>query len=165
MPVSPWQIPQVLQQTQRICRSYQHWVGQPLLPKLLTNLGTLTPEQLAQALYEAPFVILSHGTEPDPILNYGNRVALDLWQASWQEFTQMPSRLTAEPMERQERAKLLAQAAEKGYIDGYQGIRIARNGERFWIENAMIWTILDEQEQVAGQAATFSQWRSISPKP
>jgi len=31
-------------------------------------------------MFEAPFVLISHGTEDDPILNYGNRVALWLWQ-------------------------------------------------------------------------------------
>jgi hypothetical protein len=157
----PWQRPDVVRQSQQICHSYQHWTGQSLLPEP----ANISPQQLAQALFEADFVVLSHGRETDPILNYGNQQALDLWQASWLEFTQMPSRLTAEPMERQERAKLLAQAAAQGYIDGYRGIRIARNGERFWIENAMIWTLLDEQGQISGQAATFAQWRGISPEP
>jgi hypothetical protein len=153
----PWQQPEVVQQSQRICHSYYHWLGQPLVP----NLDTLTPAQLAHTLYTATFVVLSHGTEADPILNYGNQIALDLWQTSWQQLTQMPSRLTAEPMERQERAKFLTQVAETGYVSGYRGIRIARNGQRFWIENATVWTVLDEQGQVAGQAATFAQWRAL----
>jgi MEKHLA domain len=158
--VYPWQRSDVVRQSQRICRSYQHWLGQPLLPGL--DIEVVAPQQLAQILYNVDFVILSHGTETDPILNYGNQRALDLWQASWLELTKMPSRLTAEPMERQERAKLLAQAAAQGYIDGYRGIRIARNGQRFWIENAIIWTILDEQGAIAGQAATFAQWQPLS---
>jgi hypothetical protein len=153
----PWQQPEVVRQSQRICHSYHHWLGQLLLP----NPATLTPAQLAQALYTAAFVVLSHGTEADPILNYGNQITLDLWQTSWQQLTQMPSRLTAEPMERQERANFLAQVAETGYVSGYRGIRIARNGQRFWIENATVWTVLDEQGQVTGQAATFAQWRAL----
>jgi hypothetical protein len=127
----------------------------------LPNPATLTPAQLAQTLYTAPFVVLSHGTETDPILNYGNQIALDLWQTSWQQLTQMPSRLTAAPMERQERANFLAQVAETGYVNGYRGVRITCTGQRFWIENATVWTVLDEQGQVAGQAATFAQWRAL----
>jgi hypothetical protein len=157
LPAEPWQQVQVVQQSQRICRSYQHWLGQPLLPEA----DALNPAQLALALYAAPFVVLSHGTEADPILNYGNQVALNLWQTHWSDLTAMPSRLTAEPMERQERAQFLAQVAEKGYFDGYRGIRIARNGQRFWIEHATVWTVLDEQDQAVGQAATFATWKML----
>jgi hypothetical protein len=115
-------------------------------------------------LYNAPFALLSHGTEADPILNYGNQVVLGLWQTTWEDLTRMPSRLTAEPMEQSERAKLLAQAQNQGYIDGYRGIRIARSGRRFWIENAQIWTVFDQQGEVCGQAAKFSKWQWLEAR-
>ena len=36
------------------------------------------PEE-AEALMDAPFVVLSHGTEDDPIFNYGNLAAQKLF--------------------------------------------------------------------------------------
>ena len=59
----------------------------------------------AQALYHAPFPILSHSTADDPILTYGNLAAQTLWEMPWDALTQLPSRLTAEPMERSQRGR------------------------------------------------------------
>jgi hypothetical protein len=149
-----WSQDVILRHSQRLLKSYQRWLGQPLLP-----FGSV--EQQAQALYEAPFVVVSHGVEADPILNYGNQQALDLWEMDWQTLTQTPSRLTAEPINQRDRAKLLAQAKEKGYIDHYRSIRISSTGRRFWIENVTLWTVLDETNQPCGQAATFATWTFI----
>lgn len=109
----------------------------------------------ARQLFEADFVVVSHGTEADPILNYGNRAALRLWEADWDGLTAMPSRLTAEPTHREERARLLARAAEHGFIDDYAGVRISATGRRFRIRNAVIWNLVDAAGAPAGQAATF----------
>jgi len=150
-----WQQPDVLQHVQRLLRSFYHWTGRSLLD------AEGTPAEIAQKLFEAPFVIVSHGTQPDPILNYGNRKALELWEMNWEQFTQTPSRCTAEPIERQERARLLEQARTKGYIDDYKGIRISSSGRRFWIQDVVIWDVLNEHNNRCGQAATFDRWEFI----
>lgn len=142
----------VIRHTQRLLRSFYHWTGAPLLP----NDGDQTA--LSQALFEAPFVVVSHGAEADPILNYGNRQALKLWRIEWEQFTQTPSRLTAEPMERADRDRLLQQAKANGFINNYQGVRICSTGQRFSIHNVILWTVLDEKGVGCGQAATFDQW-------
>jgi hypothetical protein len=144
-----------LQHTQRLIRSYQHWTHEPLIQPI----GSL--EDQAKALFEALFVVVSHGTESDPIFNYGNQQALMLWEVDWETFTTMPSRQSAEPMNQRDRAQFLAQAKAKGYIDNYRGIRISSTGKRFWIEDVMLWTVLDEADQPCGQAATFSTWKFI----
>jgi hypothetical protein len=115
-------------------------------------------DNLAQTLFEAPFVLLSHGTESDPILNYGNRMALTLWETDWEQFTRMPSRLTAEPLAREERAHVLTDVARRGYTNSYQGVRISTAGRRFLIERAVVWTIVDAHEGYRGQAAMFEKW-------
>jgi len=112
-------------------------------------------------LFEAPFVVVSHGVEPDPILNYGNQAALDLWELSWGQFTKTPSRLTAEPDDRAERGRMLKQARVNGYFDGYRGVRISSTGRRFLVEQALIWTVLDLAGRPMGQAATFSHWSMV----
>jgi hypothetical protein len=150
--LSPWKDPTVIQHSQRLIQSFVHWTGRSLLPL------AASPEEIAHALFEAPFVVVSHGTEADPILNYGNHKALQLWEMDWDQFTQTPSRLTAEPIAQPERDRLLAQAKAKGYIDDYQGIRISKTGRRFLIQNVVLWNVIDEQNYPYGQAATFSEW-------
>ena len=122
----------------------------------------LAPEAAAQALFHAPFVVLSHDTAPDPILTYGNQTALNLFALSWEEFIRMPSRLTAEAPNQAERARLLAEVAVRGFIDDYSGVRIARTGQRFLIEQATVWNLLNDRGQRCGQAATFREWRLVA---
>ena len=151
----PWHNSTVIAQTQILLSSFHHWFGRPLVE------GS-TPEDAAQVLFEAPFAVLSHGGEPDPILNYGNRTALALWEMGWAEFTAMPSRLTAEPDLRSERATLLEQAKVQGYLTDYEGVRISKTGRRFLIRKATIWRLLDSEGQFCGQAALFDRWESLS---
>ena len=106
-------------------------------------------------------MIVSHDTSEDPKLNYGNRKALELWEARSDQLIGMPSRKTAEPMHRDERAKMLAETGTNGYFKGYQGIRISLTGRRFFIENATIWNLVDKAGDAAGQAATFSEWEFL----
>ena len=70
-------------------------------------------------------------------------------------------RLTAQAPNREERARLLAQVAAKGYIDDYSGVRISRKGRRFRIERATVWNLTDENGSPCGQAATFSKWKPL----
>jgi hypothetical protein len=70
----------------------------------------------------------------------------------------MPSRLTAEPGERAERAQALGRAQRLAAIDDYAGIRIDSRGRRFRIEGARLWTLLDERGRPLGQAASFARW-------
>ena len=76
----------------------------------------------------------------------------------WAAFTQTPSRLTAEPVNREERARMLTQARANGYIRDYRGIRIAHSGKRFLVERATIWSLHKPDGTPLGQAATFSDW-------
>ncbi|MGJ8652611.1 MAG: MEKHLA domain-containing protein [Opitutaceae bacterium] len=115
----------------------------------------------AERLMNAPFVVLSHGTQEDPVLNYGNLCGQKLFEMDWETLTAMPSRFTAEPMHRDERAKLLNDVRERGYSDNYRGIRISASGKRFYINSARIWMLLDADGKTVGQAATFSDWEML----
>lgn len=152
---TPWQKPPVVAQTQLIARSLRHWTGRDLLPGLFNPLG------LAKHVFNAPFVLVSHGTEADPVLNYGNAAALQLWEMPWEELTRTPSRFTAEAPDRAERARLLAAVAAKGFIDDYSGIRISKTGRRFRIAEATVWNLINHDGTPAGQAALFSRWEFL----
>ena len=114
------------------------------------------PVAFARAVWEAPQAILSHGNEPDPILNYANQAALERFDLSWDDLITMPSRLTAEAPNREERARLLQLVTDQGYIPDYTGTRISRTGERFQIQNALVWNLTDAAGERTGQAAMFS---------
>lgn len=136
--------------------SYAFWLKRELIDR------TGTPEKQSERLFVAPFAVASHTKAEDPILNYGNRQALALWEGTWEEFTAIPSRLTAEPVNQPERARMLEQVATQGFITDYQGIRISRSGRRFLVKQATVWNILDDHGTLQGQAATFSQWHPLA---
>ena len=71
------------------------------------------------------------GTEVDPVLNYGNRTALQLWEMTSEQFVVTPSRLTAELTHREARERLLEATMREGYVDGYEGIPRQPNREPF----------------------------------
>ncbi len=150
-----WKSPSVVAQTQLIARSLRHWTGRDLLP------GNFAEAELAEKIFHAPFVLVSHGTEADPILNYGNATALALWEMSWEELTRTPSRLTAEAPNRAERARLLAAVTERGFIDDYSGIRISKTGRRFKIARATVWNLVTPDGKPSGQAAKFDAWEFL----
>ena len=155
MSIGSWSHPLVVVWSQFLLDSFHRWTGRDLL----IRTGTL--EEQAQALFAAPFVMVSHGIEADPILNYGNQQALDLWELSWAQLTSTPSRLTAEPMNRDERARMLAVGEAQGYFAGYRGIRISSTGKRFLVEDATVWNVVDGQGIRVGQAATFARWTAV----
>lgn len=137
-----------------LCTSYRKLLGTDLLPGV--------PEsERPGALFEAPFFVASHNTDEDPVLTYGNRTALELFEMDWDQFTSTPSRFTAEAPERAERDRLLTTVARQGYIDDYSGIRISSSGRRFRIHRATVWNLLDETGSEIGQAATFSDWEFL----
>ncbi|MDD4911556.1 MAG: MEKHLA domain-containing protein [Sideroxydans sp.] len=133
-----------------IVESYQRLTGKPLIPTVPTDANALRT-----AIWEAPRAIVAHGTEADPIFFYGNRLALQLFEMSEDEFARLPSRLSAEPMAQEARVKLLEKVTQQGYIDGYSGMRIAKSGKRFMITDTTVWNLLDEAGVHHGQAAVF----------
>jgi hypothetical protein len=139
----------------RLLASLLHWTGRSLIEPSVT-----IPEQ-AHRLFFAPFVVLSHNTDADPLLNYANQAGLRLFGMTWDEMIRTPSRLTAEPAHRAERTRLLATVSSKGYIDDYRGVRISKTGCRFMIDRATVWNLIDDHGAPYGQAATFSEWKFL----
>ena len=137
-----------------LLRSYRLRTGRELADP------RLSPRDAAHFLYHADFVVLSHDSALDPLFTYANLAAQARFEMPWREIVGLPSRLSAEPLARQARAQLLETVAKQGYIDSYSGVRIARSGRRFMIENATVWNLGDGEYQ--GQAAMFSQCRDVA---
>lgn len=144
---------------ERLLTSFRRLLGRDLIDP------TLSSGERARQLFEAPFAVVSHNAPSvpgdEPIFNYGNRIALELFAMSWERFIQLPSRLSAEPLHQAERARLFERVRSYGYIDDYRGIRIASTGRRFKIENAIVWILYDQEGQRYGEAAMFAEWADV----
>ena len=132
--------------------SYAHIVGRPLVGE---GQG---PSWL---YHDAPFVVVAHNTDADPRFIYANKAGQACFEYPWDEFTTLPSRLSAELPNRAERQQLLDAVIRDGFISGYRGLRIAKSGRRFWMEDGIVWQLIDRDGNRRGQAATFSKWKDV----
>lgn len=139
-----------VQHVQRLLNSFERLTGKSIINRS-------SPKEDYKKVEEGGFVLVSHNGAKDPILNYGNSFALNLWELSWEEFTQTPSRKTAESDLRDKRQQMLEVAEKQGYFDKYEGVRISSSGKRFLIKNAIIWNVFDENNEKVGQAAYFNE--------
>ena len=139
-----------------LLRSYENLIGYPLIGAKSENTAGI------MRIWNAPFAVVSHGKEKDPIFNFGNKIALELFELGFDEFTKMLSRKSAEKIEQRERDRLLAEVVKNGYIKNYSGVRISATGKRFVIENAVIWNLMDGKGDYCGQAAMFKNWKYSS---
>ena len=137
-------------QTQLLLQSCQHWTGQ----RLISDTG-----DAVQTLMQLPCAVASHQASDDPQFNYANHAALALFKMQDEEFLGLPSRYSAEPMLREARAEFLHQVATHGFIENYSGVRIAKDGSRFLIEQATVWNVVDIAlpSDVLGQAVLIKK--------
>ena len=68
----------------RLRESYRRLTGRDLIPPAVAAADA------PAALDAAPFGIVSHGTQADPLFNYANRCALALFAMDWAGFTRLP---------------------------------------------------------------------------
>ena len=130
-----------------------------LVKELIPN--TFSDEAFAKELFYAPFAVASHDNSSDPVFNYANLKALQLFELDWEDLIQLPSKYSAEPGKQAERDHLLSEVTQKGYIDHYEGIRISNTGKRFMIKNAIVWNLINDEGSYKGQAACFGEWEFI----
>ena len=154
MTIVPYQRPGIQAYARLLAWSFRHFTGQALVPDA---------PRFEEAMWRAAQPIVSHGTQADPIFRYANARALELWEMDWDSFTRLPSRLSAESggAVQTDRNAILKSVADKGWADGYAGIRVSRTGRRFEIRNTVLWNVVDEQGKCHGQAALIRNWRFL----
>ncbi|MFF4836397.1 MEKHLA domain-containing protein [Streptomyces sp. NPDC001315] len=134
--------------------SHLRLVGEPLCPAAWE-----TEHDAARWLYEqAPFGLLAHDTSADPRFVYANRTAQDLFGYSWDEIVGLPSRLSARPDGQEDREAFVRAVTAGHYATGYRGLRVAKSGRTFWIEDVTMWDLMDIHGRIHGQAAVFRSW-------
>ena len=70
------------------------------------------------------YVLISHGTQDDPVYNFGNRACLQAFARSWKNLTSLPSRLCVISKSKDEalRIELMRNVTDFGFVDGlYRG--------------------------------------------
>jgi PAS domain-containing protein len=126
--------------------------------ELISRTGDVRAD--AEALFALDAIILSHDGGNDPHFVYANQAAAELWRMPVEELIGMPSRLSAPSEHQASRATMLKDAAASGVLHGYSGERIAKDGTRFIIENATLWTVDFPHGQ--GQAVVFTRWQPLT---
>jgi hypothetical protein len=145
-------VPAVYREPERAARiALIAWSFERLLGRSL-----VTGSDPIAALWHAPFAVVAHGTEVDPLFFFGNASALAAFESDLAHFVGMPSRLSAEAPLRAERQALLDRVTAHGFIDDYAGVRISARGRRFRIGPAVVWNLVDGDGVCHGQAATFT---------
>lgn len=119
------------------------------------------------------WVVVSHDTAEDtpasvvrgegPVFNYGNLACLKQFRMQWDEFTCLPSRYSAEEMERGARERLLAKVRKYGYADDSNIVRVAKDGTRFQIEKYILWNLFNDDGNYYGQACIFDRNKCRPP--
>lgn len=104
------------------------------------------------------FGILSHGTQEDPIYNYGNRASLELFDQTLENLCQTPSRYSTVESLMDDRDRLIQQINDVGYGIITNGVRTTTKGHLFVIKTIWIWHVYhDEDGRRIGLAALYDR--------
>ena len=105
-----------------LLNNLKRWTGFDLAGEF-----TIAKSDLGKGVFEAAFCLLSSDLSPDPVLNYGNQRALDLWEMSWEELTSTRSRDTARADRQSDRDGLMRQIGEMNFNLGHPSIAIRQS--------------------------------------
>eukprot|EP00878_Enallax_costatus_P022850 GHUV01024280.1.p1 GENE.GHUV01024280.1~~GHUV01024280.1.p1 ORF type:complete len:221 (+),score=70.98 GHUV01024280.1:168-830(+) len=128
--------PEVLMQLLMITQGYRKQYNEFLMEAAF--------DQLAEAIYKAPFALLAHNKfeegVTDPVFTYANKAALELFEGTWDELVGLPSRHSAEEDEaaQAEREELLKAAADGVVIRAHEGWRKSLKGTRFKLKGVKL---------------------------
>lgn len=135
-----------------LSRSFAEVMGTELVP------DEISEQAAASLLYMAPFGLLAQDMSADSLFVYANLAAQKLFEYSWDEFVGLPSRLSAGEQDRAERQVFMDSVRRNGYADGYRGLRVAKSGRCFWIEDTTVWNVVSPESGMVGQAALIRHW-------
>lgn len=133
--------------------SLQQYTGKSLLEHMVED----SVESLQDAHENTRFAILSHGIQEDPIYNYFNKAALETFQYEPEEIYQLPSRKSAPPDLRVDRAALIQASVECGFQIYTKAVRVTKCGRLFQINEGLLWNVYDNEGNRVGQTALFDR--------
>jgi hypothetical protein len=140
----------------RVARAFAHVTGRDLFAE-----AGIDPAAAGLSAWSGNFALLTHRGDPEAMLNYGNRFALDLWECHWDQFIRTPSRATAPADDVKERTTMMDKVSRDGFVSGYQGRRISRSGKLFLIRDVTVWQLREPSGDSFGVAAFFRNYRRL----
>ncbi|GJP68573.1 hypothetical protein CLOP_g25254 [Closterium sp. NIES-67] len=152
----PYTNADIIMHSLELIDSYYRATGRPMFDK------AVEVAEAAKELWSAPFLVMSHGTEDDPIFNYGNESALRAFESTWADFTALPSRYSSADPDSPARKELLHQA-EEGPKDLKGLVRVSTKGTKFEIDDGVLWTLVATDGERFGQAAVIREWHLLDP--
>ncbi|CAM9270656.1 unnamed protein product, partial [Discosporangium mesarthrocarpum] len=141
---------------QLILNSYQRTYGKELIER------SDSPVDEAIRVAKEQCAVISHDflrDRSDPIYIYGNLKVLDLFEYTWEEFTNLPSRLCVATEEEGLLRRRFLDSTRSGTSDGERchGVRVSRTGKLFRITDVLLWNLEDKEGAIVGQAAVFDE--------
>jgi MEKHLA domain len=118
------------------------------------NNNITTPEQLDR---NTRFGILSHGMQDDPIYNYGNCAALELFDQTLETLCQTPSRYSTVESLMEDREQLIRKINDVGYGTILNAVRTTPKGKLFVIQKIWIWHVYHDNGRRIGLAALYDR--------
>lgn len=104
------------------------------------------------------YVVISHGTQDDPVYNYGNKAGLLFFGYPEHEFVQLPSRYSAPSGAlRQDRSQIVQHVLDHGWTIIDEAIRQNKARESFRVRRILYFNVNDDDGKRIGQAATFDR--------
>ena len=162
----------IITHVQLLDSSLRSLTGQGVWERMMQEEDLSTPEKTVlsdldptmryeQICSNDHYVLISHGTEADPIYNFGNKAALDAFHRSWHDLIILPSAKSVVLRSEDEvlRNELFRKVANDGYVQAASGIRVRDDGRFIKLVDAVVWNCYDQANdgRYIGQAAFFDR--------
>lgn len=123
-----------------------------------TLYETIHVETAQQVHENERYAVLSHDTAGDPVYNYGNRAAVEVFKWPEDEFYQLPSRYSApDGTIRNSRSTDIQDAIDSDLKTIALAIRQTKHGELFQLTDVMLWNVYDDDGHRVGQTAIYDR--------
>jgi len=151
----------ILTHVKLVDASLRSLTGQGVTERMgLDNLTS--PPDIYRSIYNNNrYILITHGTEENPIFNFGNQAALSAFYRSWESLTAMASAqsVVLRSIDEEMRIELMRKVTTENYVEGASGIRIRGDGTFIKLIDAVVWNCFNEDGTVIGQAAFFDRYK------
>jgi hypothetical protein len=135
-----------------VSNSLQRFYGKSLYEEISLAVPAVTADVHSNERH----VVISHGTQEDPIYNYANKAGLQFSGYSEDEFVQLPSRYSApDGSLRADRSVIVQHVIQHGWAIIPEAIRQNKAGQCFLVQRILFFNVYDDNGNRIGQAATF----------
>ena len=158
----------ILTHIRLVDNSLRLWTGKGVLERM--GMTTVDADQrddqngdYEQVYLNDRYVLITHGTEDDPIYNFANRAALAAFWRPWDDMVRLPSSqsVVLRSVDASKRIELMKSVTDNNYVENATGIRVRDDGKFIQLVDAVVWNIVDDDDDrtYIGQAAFFDRYQ------